>query len=231
MSTTPLATTSPPAPPRSITKGERSLAPDIARGGMLLFIALANVPIHMWGMGIDQYNHFTGQSSADHIALFIEQLVIAERSRPMFADPLRLRHRRHGLAHVRARHGRQGRPQGPAPPLLVARRLRLRARHLPVLRRHPRPLRRHGPRRAVLRAPLRQVRSRSGCGGPRPMSSSSATSRSWRTSTAAGRRPADPRAACPPYVQPDHLRAASPRSPSPRRDRPGHVHPARDRRA
>ncbi len=85
MSTTPLATTNPPAPPRSITKGERSLAPDIARGGMLLFIALANVPIHMWGMGLDQYNHFTGQSSADHIALFIEQLVIAERSRPMFA--------------------------------------------------------------------------------------------------------------------------------------------------
>jgi uncharacterized membrane protein YeiB len=83
VSTTPLATASPP--PRSITKAERSLAPDIARGGMLLFIALANVPIHMWGLGVDQYNHFTGQSSADHIALFIEQLVIAERSRPMFA--------------------------------------------------------------------------------------------------------------------------------------------------
>jgi uncharacterized membrane protein YeiB len=82
---TPLAATSPPGPPVSIAKSERSLAPDIARGGMLLFIALANVPIHMWGMDRDRYNHFTGQSTADHIALFIEQLVIAERSRPMFA--------------------------------------------------------------------------------------------------------------------------------------------------
>ncbi|MEU5156918.1 DUF418 domain-containing protein [Glycomyces sp. NPDC021274] len=81
----PLTTSGPPGPPASISKAERSLAPDIARGGMLLFIALANVPLHMWGMTTDQYNHFTGQSSADHVALFIEQLVIAERSRPMFA--------------------------------------------------------------------------------------------------------------------------------------------------
>lgn len=85
MSATPLTTADPPGPAAPIAKSERSLAPDIARGGMLLFIALANVPLHMWGMTTDQYNHFTGQSSADHIALFVEQLVIAERSRPMFA--------------------------------------------------------------------------------------------------------------------------------------------------
>ncbi|WP_205323878.1 DUF418 domain-containing protein [Glycomyces sp. YM15] len=82
---TPLATTGPPGPLASITKAERSLAPDIARGFMLLFIALANVPIHLWGMGLDKYNHNTGQSTADHIAYFVEQLLIAERSRPMFA--------------------------------------------------------------------------------------------------------------------------------------------------
>jgi len=74
-----------PGPPTPITKAERSLAPDIARGGMLLFIALANVPLHLWGMGFDKYGHNTGQSGADHIAHFIEQLVIADRSRPMFA--------------------------------------------------------------------------------------------------------------------------------------------------
>jgi uncharacterized protein len=84
-SSTPLATAGPPIAPASISKSERSLAPDIARGGMLLFIALANVPIHLWGMGFDSYGHNTGQSGADHIALFVEQLVIAERSRPMFA--------------------------------------------------------------------------------------------------------------------------------------------------
>ncbi|GAA2285647.1 DUF418 domain-containing protein [Glycomyces scopariae] len=87
MTATPYATADPPkaGPPTPITKAERSLAPDIARGGMLLFIALANVPIHLWGMGLDKYNHNTGQSAADHIAYFIEQLLIAERSRPMFA--------------------------------------------------------------------------------------------------------------------------------------------------
>lgn len=85
MSTATHQVTGPPGAPAPITKAERSLAPDIARGGMLLFIALANVPIHLWGMSLDQYNHNTGQSAADHVALFIEQLIIAERSRPMFA--------------------------------------------------------------------------------------------------------------------------------------------------
>jgi len=85
MSTDTRQETGPPGAPAPITKAERSLAPDIARGGMLLFIALANVPVHLWGMGFDKYGHNTGQSAADHIALFIEQLVIAERSRPMFA--------------------------------------------------------------------------------------------------------------------------------------------------
>ncbi|MQM24511.1 DUF418 domain-containing protein [Glycomyces albidus] len=88
MTATPYATEDPPrpaGPPAPITKAERSLAPDIARGGMLLFIALANVPVHLWGMDRDKYNHFTGQSTADHVAYFIEQLLIAERSRPMFA--------------------------------------------------------------------------------------------------------------------------------------------------
>ncbi|MCC3761975.1 DUF418 domain-containing protein [Glycomyces sp. TRM65418] len=85
MTATPLATAGPPGPAAPISKTERSLAPDIARGGMLLFIALANVPIHMWGMKLDAYNHHTGQSAADHIAYFVEQLLIADRSRPMFA--------------------------------------------------------------------------------------------------------------------------------------------------
>ncbi|MEU5156917.1 DUF418 domain-containing protein [Glycomyces sp. NPDC021274] len=88
MTTAPNATADPPAPPLApapIAKAERSLAPDIARGFMLLFIALANVPVHLWGMSLDRYNHNTGQSTADHIAYFIEQLLIAERSRPMFA--------------------------------------------------------------------------------------------------------------------------------------------------
>jgi uncharacterized protein len=72
-------------PPPSITRAERSPAPDIARGGMLLFIAIANVAIYVHGSGVDSYGHFTDAGRADHIALFFEQLLAAERSRPMFA--------------------------------------------------------------------------------------------------------------------------------------------------
>ena len=79
------ATADPPRSPASITKAERSLAPDIARGGMLLFIALANIPSHLWGRGLDAYGHLTGLSAADHVGLSFEQLIVADRSRPMFA--------------------------------------------------------------------------------------------------------------------------------------------------
>lgn len=72
-------------PPTSITKAERSLAPDIARGGMLLFIAIANVANYMYSSGMDSYGHFTGSTDADRLALFFEQMLMAERSRPMFA--------------------------------------------------------------------------------------------------------------------------------------------------
>ncbi|WP_157930424.1 DUF418 domain-containing protein [Glycomyces xiaoerkulensis] len=68
-----------------MTKSERSLAPDIARGAMLLFIALANVPLHLSGHSVDQYGYFADASAPDRIALFVEQLLVAERSRPMFA--------------------------------------------------------------------------------------------------------------------------------------------------
>ena len=39
----------PSAAAAAIPRSERSLAPDIARGAMLLFIALANVGMHLWG--------------------------------------------------------------------------------------------------------------------------------------------------------------------------------------
>jgi uncharacterized membrane protein YeiB len=81
----PAAVADPPRTPTPITKSERSLAPDIARGGMLLFIALANVPLLLWGRESDTYGHLSGLGTADHIGLFLEQLIVAERSRPMFA--------------------------------------------------------------------------------------------------------------------------------------------------
>jgi uncharacterized membrane protein YeiB len=64
---------------------ERSLAPDIARGFMLLFIALVNVGIYVVGRDLDATGHVADASFLDRVALFFEQLFAAERSRPMFA--------------------------------------------------------------------------------------------------------------------------------------------------
>jgi uncharacterized protein len=87
MATTAQQTLEPPGPSpmTPIPRAERSLAPDIARGGMLLFIALANVPLYLFGRPLDDYNHHADASLADTIALFFEQLLMAERTRPMFA--------------------------------------------------------------------------------------------------------------------------------------------------
>jgi uncharacterized membrane protein YeiB len=68
-----------------LPRDQRSLAPDIARGAMLLFIALANVPLFLWGRAMDSSGHIADSTGLDHALLFIEQLLIAERSRPMFA--------------------------------------------------------------------------------------------------------------------------------------------------
>ncbi|WP_188037844.1 DUF418 domain-containing protein, partial [Actinotalea sp. JY-7885] len=78
----PLAAAEPPAP---ITRPERSLAPDVARGAMLLLIALANVGFYRYGTALDPYQNPVDASAADRVAMFVEQLLVAERSRPMFA--------------------------------------------------------------------------------------------------------------------------------------------------
>lgn len=86
MTTTPQQTVAPsaPIPISPITGSERSLAPDMARGLMLLFIAIANVGTYLFGRASDDYGHITG-SSFDQAALFLEHLFIADRTRPMFA--------------------------------------------------------------------------------------------------------------------------------------------------
>ena len=69
----------------AITRTERSLAPDIARGMMLLFIAIANVPAYLYGNFVDDYGNMLGVSSFDTALHGLQNLVILERSRPMFA--------------------------------------------------------------------------------------------------------------------------------------------------
>ncbi|MFN2347636.1 MAG: hypothetical protein ABR616_18235, partial [Dermatophilaceae bacterium] len=68
-----------------IARSERSLAPDIARGVMLLFIALANVPLYLWNRPLDTYGHIADGTVIDRALHVAEQLLVADRSRPMFA--------------------------------------------------------------------------------------------------------------------------------------------------
>lgn len=52
---------------------------------MLLFIALANVEAHIWGRPLSDFGFIGDGSALDRVLLFFEQLLVHERSRPMFA--------------------------------------------------------------------------------------------------------------------------------------------------
>lgn len=81
----PVAAVAPPGRAAPIARTERSLAPDIARGAMLLFIALANVPLYLWNRPLDTYGHIADGTVIDRALRVAEQLLVADRSRPMFA--------------------------------------------------------------------------------------------------------------------------------------------------
>jgi uncharacterized membrane protein YeiB len=68
-----------------ISKAERSLAPDLARGFMLLFIAIANVPVYLHAQATNSYGMLANTAGVDQWVLTVEKLLVADRSRPMFA--------------------------------------------------------------------------------------------------------------------------------------------------
>ncbi|WP_306367595.1 DUF418 domain-containing protein [Nocardiopsis sp. CC223A] len=66
--------------------GERALAPDLARGFMLLFIALANSVWYLWAVPMGGLNaHPEPQGAADAVVQFFTIVVVDGRSYPMFA--------------------------------------------------------------------------------------------------------------------------------------------------
>ncbi|WP_322409798.1 DUF418 domain-containing protein [Microbacterium invictum] len=72
------------ASPTSLTT--RLLAPDLARGAMLLFIAVANAPWYLWGVDKSVIaSHPAEGSPADLVAQTIAIIAIDGRSYPMFA--------------------------------------------------------------------------------------------------------------------------------------------------
>ncbi|MFC0713359.1 DUF418 domain-containing protein [Cellulomonas biazotea] len=81
---TPVAAPGPTAPPRPEA---RSLAPDLARGILLLFIALANVWGYLWAAGgFEEVGaRPVGGTTLDHAVDGLTAFFVDDRSRPMFA--------------------------------------------------------------------------------------------------------------------------------------------------
>lgn len=66
--------------------GERALAPDLARGSMLLFIALANTVWYLWAAPLDGISaHPKPEGFLDQVTQFFTVVVVDARSYPMFA--------------------------------------------------------------------------------------------------------------------------------------------------
>jgi uncharacterized membrane protein YeiB len=77
--------------PTALTRGpvqasERSPAPDLARGFMLLLIAIANTPYYLWGLTMNSgTSHPVDGSVVDKVADFLIITVVDLRTYPMFA--------------------------------------------------------------------------------------------------------------------------------------------------
>lgn len=83
------------APPiGAIAVAQRSLAPDLARGAMLLLIALANAPLYLYGpgtFGTGVWVH--GHPVLDQTVLALQTIFVRGRAYPMFHLAIRLRNR------------------------------------------------------------------------------------------------------------------------------------------
>ena len=64
---------------------DRSLAPDLARGAMLLLIALANSHIYLHGHEIGVRGYPTGGSAADRAVTLVQMTLVDGRAYPLFA--------------------------------------------------------------------------------------------------------------------------------------------------
>jgi uncharacterized protein len=67
------------------TDHERSLAPDLARGCVLLFIALANVSTYFYARETEVAFRLVGGTALDNVLDFVVASVVDRRSYPMFA--------------------------------------------------------------------------------------------------------------------------------------------------
>ncbi|GAA4903939.1 putative membrane protein YeiB [Stackebrandtia albiflava] len=97
--------------PGPIGVSERSRAPDLARGAMLLLIALANIPIYLHGRPYGLRQHIVETGLADRFVAVVTTVLIDMRAYPMFAAlfayGLVTIHRRQRAAGVAERQARR----------------------------------------------------------------------------------------------------------------------------
>jgi uncharacterized membrane protein YeiB len=73
-----------PTDPGAIPTTARSLAPDLARGGMLLLIALANVHVYVYGQPIGPRGYPTALDGADQVVTLLQMTLVDGRAYPLF---------------------------------------------------------------------------------------------------------------------------------------------------
>jgi uncharacterized protein len=110
------------APVGPTTRAERSLAPDLARGSVLLFIALANVSVYHYGRELGVGYRPADGSGLDRTLDLLVAMLVDARSYPMFAMLFG-----YGMVKVLDRQLRAGRTVGAGQRLLVRRNLWLLA--------------------------------------------------------------------------------------------------------
>src|SRR5690606_20264534 len=164
-SVTSMTTTSSPAPTR--TRARRDPAPDLARGAMLLAIALANVMIYLYDRPYGLRHHVVTDGALDPLVTGLLTATVDARAYPMFAAlyGYGLGADRRDAAGARLVGG--GRARLPAAPRARPGAARRAARRPGVLRRHPRLVRAaRGAARGCVGALVRPTAARRGGGDP-----------------------------------------------------------------
>jgi len=109
-----------PAAPGPVRQQERSLAPDLARGTVLLFIALANVAPYLYGAVLEPGYRPVGGSRLDNALDLLVAAVVDRRSFPMFAMLFG-----YGMVQLFGRQSRSGAPWPAVRRILVRRNVSL----------------------------------------------------------------------------------------------------------
>jgi uncharacterized protein len=87
----------------AIAVSARSLAPDLARGAMLLLIALANAHFYLYGRPVGVRGYPIPESTAERLVVLVQMTFVDGRAYPMFAFLFG-----YGIVQLWRRHTRKG---------------------------------------------------------------------------------------------------------------------------